>query len=127
VTSRLRWFGAAVLILNLWLIGRYNITGPTVLVLTFGFAIGFELIVVRAATSSSARPDASLAKPHEALATSQEVAPGSSGQATLDQQANDYGIVSEAGRYRYKDYWYDRLEDAVAYAEIDRSRVTRCK
>ncbi len=42
-----RLFGACVLIVNLWLIGRYDIAGIPVLLLTFGFAIGFEFIVVR--------------------------------------------------------------------------------
>lgn len=36
-----------VLILNLILIGFFNITGPLVLVMTFGFAIAFELLVVK--------------------------------------------------------------------------------
>ncbi len=36
-----------VLIFNLILIGYFNITGPLVLVLTFGFAIAFELLIVK--------------------------------------------------------------------------------
>lgn len=46
-TTKLRVFGAAVLIFNLWLIGHYNLSGVVVLVLTFGFAVAFELFVVR--------------------------------------------------------------------------------
>lgn len=43
----MRLFGAVVILFNLWLIGRYNLEGVAVLLLTFGFAIGYELMVVR--------------------------------------------------------------------------------
>jgi len=46
-TTKLRLFGGAVLLFNLWLVGRYNLQGIPVLLLTFGFAIGFEFLVVR--------------------------------------------------------------------------------
>jgi len=46
-STKLRLFGGAVLIFNLWLIGRYNLSGIPVLLLTFGFAAGFEFLVVR--------------------------------------------------------------------------------
>lgn len=127
MATRLRWFGVVVLIFNLWLSGRYHITGFTLLVMTFGFAIGFELFVVRAVASRSPEPDVESAKSPVATVTSHESAPEPLAEETLDQKANKYGIVSESGRYRYKEYWYDRLEDAVAYAEIDRSRVMGCK
>lgn len=45
--AKLRLFGGAVLIFNLWLIGQYNLSGIPILLLTFGFAIGFVLLVVR--------------------------------------------------------------------------------
>jgi hypothetical protein len=48
--TKLRLFGGAVLLLNLVLIGRYNLSGVPVLLLTFGFAIGFEFIIVRTVT-----------------------------------------------------------------------------
>lgn len=60
--ARLRWFGAAVLIWNLWLAGHYRIEGFPILVLTFGFAAAFELIVVRGVRSlldASSTPAAS--------------------------------------------------------------------
>lgn len=46
--GKLRIFGGLVLLFNLWLIGTYNLEGLPVLLLTFGFAIGYELVVVRA-------------------------------------------------------------------------------
>lgn len=46
--TKLRLFGAAILVFNLWLIGAYNLEGLPVLLLTFGFAVGYELVVVRA-------------------------------------------------------------------------------
>ena len=49
-STKLRLFGGAVLLFNLWLIGRYNLEGVPVLLLTFGFAIGFEYLVVRPMT-----------------------------------------------------------------------------
>lgn len=48
--TKLRLFGGAVLLLNLVLIGRYNLSGVPVLLLTFGFAIGFEFIIMRTVT-----------------------------------------------------------------------------
>ena len=46
-TTKLRLIGGAVLLFNLWLIGRYNLQGIPVLLLTFGFALGYEFLVVR--------------------------------------------------------------------------------
>ena len=46
-TTKLRLIGGAVLLFNLWLIGRYNLQGIPVLLLTFGFAFGYEFLVVR--------------------------------------------------------------------------------
>lgn len=46
-TTKLRLFGGAVILFNLWLIGQYNLSGIPVLLLTFGFAVGFEFLVVR--------------------------------------------------------------------------------
>jgi hypothetical protein len=57
-TTKLRLFGGAVLLFNLWLIGSYSLSGVPVLLLTFGFAIGFELLVVRPASKIGAGPDA---------------------------------------------------------------------
>lgn len=49
-STKLRLFGGAVLLFNLWLIGHYNLEGLPVLLLTFGFAIGYEMLVVRTAS-----------------------------------------------------------------------------
>lgn len=51
-STKLRLFGGAVLLFNLWLVGRYNLQGLPVLLLTFGFAIGYELLVVRPVVKS---------------------------------------------------------------------------
>ena len=45
--SKLRLIGGLVLLFNLWLIGHYNLEGIPVLLLTFGFAAGYEYLVVR--------------------------------------------------------------------------------
>ena len=45
-------FGGAVILFNLWLIGQYNLEGIAVLLMTFGFAIGYELLVVRPVAKS---------------------------------------------------------------------------
>ncbi len=50
IATKLRLFGAGVLLFNLWLIGEYELTGIPVLLLTFGFAFAYEFIVVRALT-----------------------------------------------------------------------------
>lgn len=48
-TTKLRLIGGTVLLFNLWLIGEYRLEGVPVLLLTFGFAVGYELLVVRPA------------------------------------------------------------------------------
>ena len=47
--TKLRLLGGAILLFNLWLIGRYSIDGIPVLLLTFGFAAAYEYVVVRGA------------------------------------------------------------------------------
>lgn len=44
---RLRLIGGAVLLFIFWFIGHYNIQGPAVLLVTFGFVAVYELLVVR--------------------------------------------------------------------------------
>ena len=51
-STKLRLFGGVVLLFNLWLIGQYKLEGIVVLLLTFGFAIGYEFLVVRPASKS---------------------------------------------------------------------------
>lgn len=45
--TKLRLFGGAVLLFNLWLIGEYRLEGVPVLLLTVGFAVAYEFLVVR--------------------------------------------------------------------------------
>jgi hypothetical protein len=45
--TKVRLFGGAVLLFNLWLIGRYELGGVATVLMTLGFAIGFEMLVVR--------------------------------------------------------------------------------
>jgi len=49
-TTKLRLVGGVVLLFNLWLIGQYNLNGIPVLLLTLGFAVGYEFLVVRPAS-----------------------------------------------------------------------------
>jgi hypothetical protein len=56
-STKLRLFGGAVILFNLWLVGRYNLEGIAVLLLTFGFAIGYELVVVRPAAKAEKNGD----------------------------------------------------------------------
>ena len=48
-TTTLRLIGGVILLFNLWLIGQYRLSGIPVLLLTFGFAVGYEYLVVRPA------------------------------------------------------------------------------
>ncbi|MES2017004.1 MAG: hypothetical protein V4484_10960 [Pseudomonadota bacterium] len=48
-TTKLRLTGAIILLVMLWVIGTYNLTHPLVAVVVFGFAAGFEILVVRPA------------------------------------------------------------------------------
>jgi hypothetical protein len=53
--TMLRVLGGAILVFNLWLIGHFNIKGIFVLLLTFGFAAGYEALVVRPFAKNSTR------------------------------------------------------------------------
>ena len=55
--TKLRLIGGVVLLFNLWLIGNYNLGGIAVLLLTFGFAGGYEYLVVRPASKAADRPE----------------------------------------------------------------------
>jgi hypothetical protein len=52
-TTKLRLMGGGVLLFNLWLIGHYNLDGIPVLLLTIGFAGGYEYLVVRPASKAA--------------------------------------------------------------------------
>jgi hypothetical protein len=43
--TKLRWIGFGILLFNLWRIGNFGISGFPVLLLTFGFAAVFEIMV----------------------------------------------------------------------------------
>lgn len=45
--TQLRLIGGLILLFNFWLIGTYDLQGIPVLLLTFGFAAGYEYLVVR--------------------------------------------------------------------------------
>lgn len=47
--TKLRIIGAVCLLFILWIIGTYRIEGLPVLIMVFGFAAGYEYIVVRPA------------------------------------------------------------------------------
>ena len=51
-STKLRLFGGTIILFNLWIVGQYNLEGVAVLLLTFGFAIGYELVVVRPVAKS---------------------------------------------------------------------------
>ena len=55
--TKLRLIGGAVLMFNLWLTGYYNIEGIPLLVLTFGFAAGYEYQVVRSASKTAEKSE----------------------------------------------------------------------
>lgn len=47
--TKLRLLGGSILLFNLWLIGHYSIEGLPVLLMTIGFAVVYEYVVVRRA------------------------------------------------------------------------------
>ncbi len=55
--TKLRLIGGGVLLFNLWLIGNYNLEGIPVLLLTLGFAGGYEYLVVRPASKAADKPE----------------------------------------------------------------------
>jgi len=56
-SSKFRLFGGAVLLFNLWLIGHYDLHGIPALLLTVGFAVGYEFLVVRPVSKPGAKTD----------------------------------------------------------------------
>lgn len=50
-TTKLRLIGGAVIFLNLMIIGYFNLEGIPVILMTFGFAIGYEYLAVKPAKS----------------------------------------------------------------------------
>lgn len=55
--TKLRLIGGAILMFNLWLTGYYNIEGIPLLLLTLGFAVGYEYLVVRSASKNAENPE----------------------------------------------------------------------
>lgn len=51
-----RLVGGAIILFNLWLVGHYRIEGVMVLVLTFGVAVAFELLIVRSLANDEEPP-----------------------------------------------------------------------
>ncbi len=54
-TTKLRLIGGFVLLFILWLTGHYNITGIPLLLSTLGFAVGYEYLVVRPASTEKSK------------------------------------------------------------------------
>lgn len=52
--AKLRAIGVLILLGNLWAIGRFDLGDMPTLLLTFGFAVAFELWIVRAADAEQA-------------------------------------------------------------------------
>ena len=52
--TKLRLIGAVILLFNLWLIGEYRLSAVPTLLLTFGFAVLYEWLVVRPSIRSVA-------------------------------------------------------------------------
>ena len=65
--TKLRLFGAAVVLFNLWLVGEYRLSAVPTLLLTFGFAALYEWLVVRPSVVSSKTPNRSEAPSHARL------------------------------------------------------------
>lgn len=58
-----------------------------------------------------------------ALKTATEAYTGEGGHVASDEfRRDDAGVTFDGRQYRYETYRYDRREDAVAYAELDRAR-----
>lgn len=55
--TKLRLIGGLMLLFNLWLTGYYSIEGIPVLLLTVGFAAGYEYLVVRPASKTAEKSE----------------------------------------------------------------------
>lgn len=57
---KLRLVGAAILLFNLWMVGRFNMHGPAVAVITIGFVIAYERFIVRPARNELPHSNAAI-------------------------------------------------------------------
>jgi hypothetical protein len=53
-STTLRLTGGAIVLVNLWAVGHYAISGLPVLLMTVGVAVAFELLLVRPAIKDEA-------------------------------------------------------------------------
>lgn len=129
-STKFRLFGGLVLLFNLWLIGRYSLEGLPVLLLTLGFAIGYEFLVVRSVRKSDLdevyTPPLANTPANSPLAM-QDHQPLQAPTISPDVEMEHLAVTREGERYRYKTYLYDKLDDALKYARLDRSRTYKCK
>ena len=70
-TTKLRIIGSVILLFNLTLCGHYGIEGIALLLMTFGFAIGFEYLVVKPAIKADATKQKSIRSKFSQITTSE--------------------------------------------------------
>ncbi len=86
-STLLRLVGGVVLLFNLWLIGAYELKGVSTLLLTFGFAAGYELLLVRAVIrSESAGSAVPMPQPVHQVPVESLQLPGAPQQAKVGQE-----------------------------------------
>ena len=125
--TKLRIFGGIVLLFNLWLVGRYQIENIPTILMTFGFAVAYELVVVRsigaAATGDILGPQLTQASMDESHLPTKGGTSSAKPLKTLQEEMQELGVVHDGDKYRYQDYSYEKLQDAISYARLDRSRA----
>ena len=95
---KLRLFGAAVILFNLWLIGRYDVSGAPVLLMTFGFAVAYEYLVVRP-INNSPKVSEHVEAPTFTQQTAQDRGiPTPEPQESIDNLADQFGIIMDGGK-----------------------------
>ena len=70
-TTKLRIIGSVILLFNLTLCGHYGIEGIALLLMTFGFAIGFEYLVVKPSIKAEATKQKSIRSKFSQITTSE--------------------------------------------------------
>ena len=128
-STKLRCFGAAVIIFNMVIAGRYHVQGIPLLLMTFGFAFAFEFFVIR---SVDQVPTGEVREP--APETSNNAKVDSTGSPLVQNEGRSHqeemdalGVTFDGQKYRYQTYTYENAEDALNYARIDQDRKFRWK
>jgi hypothetical protein len=107
-----RLVGGAIILFNLWLIGHYRIEGVMVLVLTFGVAVAFELLIVRSVGDGEATGKVVSATPQQAVVFATGRAPEPAQRAGPSEENWKQALAEFEGSARRDGLWGKSFAEA---------------